>query len=64
MIPLGVFVLFAVFYLKEPAEFDYLWAVLGALEAVYFVFRGSLGALEARDQRRAIGAQLGVASSN
>ena len=43
MITLGVFVPFAVFYLKEPLKLDYLWAALCVLGAVYFVFRSKLG---------------------
>jgi hypothetical protein len=42
MITLGVFVPFAVFYLKEPLKLDYLWAALCVLGAVYFVFRSKL----------------------
>jgi uncharacterized protein len=42
VITLGVFVPFAVFYLKEPLKLDYLWAALCVLGAVYFVFRGEL----------------------
>jgi uncharacterized protein (DUF486 family) len=43
MITLGVFVPFAVFYLKEPLKLEYLWAALCVLGAVYFVFRSKLG---------------------
>jgi uncharacterized protein (DUF486 family) len=39
MITLGVFVPFAVLYLKEPLKLDYLWAALCILGAVYFAFR-------------------------
>jgi uncharacterized protein (DUF486 family) len=35
-ITLSVFVPFAVFYLKEPLNFDYLWSGLCMLGAVYF----------------------------
>jgi hypothetical protein len=42
VITLGVFVPFAVFYLKEPLKLDYLWAALCVLGAVYFVFRSKL----------------------
>jgi uncharacterized protein len=42
VITLGVFVPFAVFYLKEPLKLDYLWAALCVLGAVYFVFRSEL----------------------
>jgi uncharacterized protein (DUF486 family) len=40
VITLSVFVPFALFYLKEPLKFDYLWAGLCVLGAVYFIFRG------------------------
>ena len=43
VITLGVFVPFAVFYLKERLTLDYLWAGLCLLGAVYFMFRGRLG---------------------
>jgi hypothetical protein len=39
VITLGVFVPFAVFYLRQPLKLDYLWAALCILGAVYFVFR-------------------------
>ena len=39
IITLGVFVPFAVFYLKEPLKLDYLWAGLCLLGAAYFAFR-------------------------
>ena len=39
VITLGVFVPFAVFYLKEPLKLDYLWAGLCLLGAAYFAFR-------------------------
>jgi len=41
VITLGVFVPFAVFYMKQPVKLDYLWAALCILGAVYFVFRSS-----------------------
>lgn len=44
VITLTVFVPFAVLYLKEPLKLDYLWAGLCVLGAVYFIFRGRLGA--------------------
>src|SRR5580692_2136212 len=44
VITLSVFVPFAFFYMKEPLKLDYLWAALCILGAVYFVFRGKLGA--------------------
>ena len=39
IITLGVFVPFAIFYLKEPLKLDYLWAGLCLLGAAYFAFR-------------------------
>ena len=44
VITLSIFVPFSVLYLKEPLKLDYLWAGLCLLGAVYFVFRGELGA--------------------
>jgi uncharacterized protein (DUF486 family) len=40
MITLGVFVPFAVFYMRQPLRWDYLWAALCILGAAYFMFRG------------------------
>jgi uncharacterized protein (DUF486 family) len=42
VITLGVFVPFALFYLKEPLKLDYLWAALCLLGAVFFMFREKL----------------------
>jgi uncharacterized protein (DUF486 family) len=39
VITLGVFVPFAVLFLRQPIKLDYLWAALCILGAVYFVFR-------------------------
>lgn len=41
VITLSVFVPFAVFYLREPLKWDYLWAGLCMVGAVYFMFRSS-----------------------
>ena len=41
VVTLGVFVPFAVFYMRQPLKWDYLWAALCILGAVYFMFRGS-----------------------
>jgi hypothetical protein len=41
VITLGVFVPFAIFYLKEPFRLDYVWAALCMVGAVYFIFRGA-----------------------
>jgi uncharacterized protein (DUF486 family) len=43
-ITLAVFVPFAFFYMKQPLRLDFLWASLCILGAVYFMFRGHLGA--------------------
>jgi uncharacterized protein (DUF486 family) len=40
VITLAVFVPFAVFYMQQPLKWDYLWAALCILGAVYFIFRG------------------------
>ena len=40
VITLGVFVPFAVFYMRQPLKWDYLWAGLCIVGAVYFMFRG------------------------
>lgn len=42
VITLGVFVPFAIFYLKEPLKLDYLWAGLCLLGAVFFMFKSKL----------------------
>lgn len=39
VITLGVFVPFAVYYMKQPLKLDFLWAALCLAGAVYFVFR-------------------------
>ena len=44
VITLGVFVPFAVFYMRQPLKWDYVWAGLCIVGAVYFVFRGGVGA--------------------
>lgn len=44
VITLSVFVPFSVWYLREPIKLDYLWAGLCLCGAVYFVFRGGIGA--------------------
>ena len=41
VITLSVFVPFAVVYLKQPFKFDYLWAALCMVGAVYFIFRSA-----------------------
>jgi hypothetical protein len=39
VITLGIFVPFAVLYMRAPLKLDYLWAGLCLLGAVYFMFR-------------------------
>jgi uncharacterized protein (DUF486 family) len=43
VITLGVFVPFAVFYLRPPLRWDYVGAGLCMVGAVYFMFRGGGG---------------------
>ncbi len=42
VISIGVFIPFAIYYLKEPFKTDYLWAGLCLLGAVFFMFRDKL----------------------
>lgn len=42
VITLGVFVPFAIFYMKEKLTLDFLWAGLCLLGAVFFMFRQKL----------------------
>ena len=42
VIALSVFVPFAVFYMKEELRWDFLWAGLCLLGAVFFIFRQRL----------------------
>lgn len=44
VITLSVFIPFAILYLREPIKIDYLWAALCLCAAVFFMFRGGLGA--------------------
>ena len=39
VITLTVFVPFAFFYMNQPLKWDYLWAALCMMGAVYFIFR-------------------------
>ena len=39
VITLGVFVPFAVLYMRQPLKLDFLWAALCIVGAVYFMFR-------------------------
>jgi uncharacterized protein (DUF486 family) len=39
VITLGVFVVFAMTYMKQPVKLDYLWAGCCLLGAVFFIFR-------------------------
>jgi uncharacterized protein len=40
VVTLAVFVPFAFYYMHQPLKWDYLWAALCILGAVYFIFRG------------------------
>lgn len=40
VIAIGVFIPFAIWYMKVPLRWDFLWSALCLLGAVYFVFRG------------------------
>lgn len=40
VITMIVFSFFAIFYMKETLRWDYLWASLCLVAAVYFIFRG------------------------
>jgi uncharacterized protein (DUF486 family) len=44
VISVGVFVPFAIYYMKQPLKLDFLWASLCLIGAVYFVFRGAVPA--------------------
>ena len=39
VITLAVFVPFVIFYMRQPLKWDYLWAALCMMGAVYFMFR-------------------------
>jgi uncharacterized protein len=39
IITLAVFVPFAIYYMKQPLKWDYLWAALCMVGAAYFIFR-------------------------
>jgi uncharacterized protein len=39
VITLSVFVPFAIFYMQEPLRWNYLWAGLCLMGAVYFIFK-------------------------
>ncbi|WP_024303478.1 DMT family protein [Pseudogulbenkiania sp. MAI-1] len=40
VITLSVFVPFAMFYMNQPFKWDFVWAALCMVGAVYFMFRG------------------------
>ena len=42
VIAIGVFIPFAVLYMKQPLKLDFVWAALCLVGAVYFVFRGQM----------------------
>jgi uncharacterized protein (DUF486 family) len=39
VVTLAVFVPFVILYIKQPLKWDYLWAALCMMGAVYFMFR-------------------------
>jgi len=39
VITLGIFVPFAILYMRQPIRLDFLWAGLCLMGAVYFIFR-------------------------
>ncbi len=41
VITLAVFVPFAIYYMNQPLKWDYLWAGLCLMGAVYFIFRSA-----------------------
>jgi uncharacterized protein len=41
IISVGVFVPFAIYYMKQPLKLDFLWASLCLVGAAYFMFRGA-----------------------
>ncbi len=41
VIAIGVFVPFAIIYMKQPIRMDFVWAAVCLCGAVYFVFRGT-----------------------
>lgn len=40
VVSLSVFVPFAIFYMGQPLKWNYIWAGLCVLGAVYFIFKG------------------------
>lgn len=42
IITMIVFACFAILYMKQPLELDFLWAALCMVGAVYFIFRSGL----------------------
>jgi len=42
IISIGIFIPFAIYYLKEPFKLDFLWAGLCLLGAVFFMFRDKI----------------------
>ena len=45
VITLTVFVPFVIFYMNQPLKWNYLWAALCMMGAVYFIFRGPARAM-------------------
>ena len=44
VIAIGVFIPFAIWYMKAPLSRDFAWAAICLLGAVYFTFRGNFAA--------------------
>lgn len=42
VISMSVFAVFAYIYMKHPLKWDYLWAGVCLIAAVYFIFRGGI----------------------
>jgi len=63
VITLGVFVPFAVLYMRQSLKWDYLWASLCIMGAVYFMFRGGVPQSAAARNEVAPQGIIGVASS-
>ena len=62
VITLGVFVPFAVLYMRQSLKWDYLWASLCIVGAVYFMFRG--GAQQSAVARNEIASPVIIGAVN
>jgi len=49
IIALSVFVPFAIYYMKQPLRWDFLWAGLCLCAAAFFMFRGGVAAVSVPD---------------